>query len=394
MQKSKGGVVKPEWRPKVAEYIVKCSVAFYSENEAFLPNGLCSGCTRRLNSKGTKEERPDPLNTPNFEELIQEVKTDLHARPDAADSCSCQICQVARKKGYDKKVISKAGTKYKVDLKTRESSSAIPDEDPDQVQGDDIINDEFESSPPITEAESFKYPLCTTCLQELAPGKHKNCSLDTRRKMIDKMLNKNDKSYVSAAHIREEFAKAEENKESSIKIAAGKGPQLELPTPKAIESKLTLPVKFFTESERQLELSKRGLNKLKKVAKETTEGKLPLNLDQEIQKIHHSMDHLFEVVEMTFDCHLEDDEAEVSEDEDIAAPEGTQLRRKKDTKKKLYPTSRWVVKVKNIEELTKFLKEERQISNDVEIKIGMDGGQGKIYSILWTEKAKREKITT
>ena len=147
-----------------------------------------------------------------------------------------------------------------------------------------------------------------------------------------------------------------------------------------------------------MELSQRGLNKLKKLAKETTEGKLPVHLDEEIHKIHHSMDHLFEVVPMTFDCHLEDDEAEVSEDEDIAAPEGAQLRRenrnKKDCKKKLYPTSRWVVKVKDIEELTKFLKEERQISNDVEIKIGMDGGQGKIYSILWTEKAMREKITT
>ena len=393
MQKSKGGVIKPEWRPKVAEFILKCSVAHYKENDAFLPNGICSGCKRKLNSKGTQEARPDPLNAPNYEDLIQEVKTDLDTRPDASDSCPCQICQVARKKGYDKKEVSKPGpgTKYRIDLKIRESS--VPDENPNLGEGEDNVN-ELESSLHITEAESFNYPLCQTCLQELAPGKHKNCSKETRRKSIDKLLNKNDKSYVSAAHIREEFAKAEENKESSIKIAAGKGPQLELPTPKAIESKLTIPVKFFTEAERQLDLSKRGLLKLKKLAKETTEGKLPLKLDEEIHKIHHSMDHLFEVVEMTFDCHLEDDEAEVSEDEDVAAPEGTQLRRKKDSKKNLYPTSRWVVKVKDMEELTKFLKEERQISNDVEIKIGMDGGQGKIYSILWTEKAKREKITT
>ena len=114
---------------------------------------------------------------------------------------------------------------------------SVPDEDPDLGEGEDNVN-EFESSLHITEAELFNNPLCQTCLQELAPGKHKNCSKETRRKMIDKLLNKNDKAYVSAAHVREEFAKAEENKESSIKIASGKGHQLELPTPKAIESKL------------------------------------------------------------------------------------------------------------------------------------------------------------
>ena len=397
----------------------------YDKNEAFLPSGCCEGCRTRLNSQKTSKPRDlNVVKNIDYNGLVGNVQVALSTRSKSGQGCLCKICQTASLTGYNHKgpkrknepgprfvsndpisseSFSTSAEAFKVpgpppssshstttssinvepdsftslSLEASEVDSFDNDTSEDSSRGSSRLSKESSSTSKKSASTSMisSGDLCKICLGDITRGKHNNCgSQSQRQKNLENLLTEKECEQITAHTLKKKFASADPTKKS-IRLATKRGPSMEVTTPQAAKEKYEVPVEFFTTAMSKLGLSKNSTLTLGGIFKSKAKGTtVPDHLGSKLDAILSRMEDFFVVEKHYFNVNPKRDAAE----------------KKERKKKELVPEERWVVRVTDMTALLDYLVEQRCLSNDVTLKIGMDSGQGFLkVAIVLKEKNTR-----
>ena len=334
--------------------------SFLCEQEDVLPKGLCKSCETILKSLSSQK----PRNLPNvdYNGLVEDI---MKYADTEADQCNCEVCKSGQYKGS-----KKFESRYILSEKRKRGRSV--------TQADDNgVSTSRNKSPPSATA------LCAKCLGVYAKGNHENCGSDDKIDNMYDILTKEEIDDLACRVLRERYKVADAKNEKTIKLASKDGPPMEVPTPKAAASLSFLAATFFKKVKSKFVTSTNSLYELAKIYKEETGGSVVPYLKDNLTMENVILDDYFEVILMQFVCDSDEDDEKFDIIEtrgpngefEIAAPDNSESGKRA-------LRGRYIVKCKDVLALINYLKEERHISKDTVVKIGIDGGQGFLKVVL------------
>ena len=335
-------VLSPEIRRLV-------TVHFYPDFEAkesYLPSGICNTCYTKLLSQGRSYQRslPKPV---RYHDLAQSIRNmPITTRKSAGFDCTCEICRIG-------------SSKQKVITSPFAPSKAI--EKADVKKG----------RPSLDSKPEKDLPCCQKCLTTLGKGIDHICNKSIRHKnLLDRMSPRGLEQLATEAIKKK--AQSDPN-ENTLTLSSKNGKPIKV-TPGSQNEIKKLPNEVYMAIKTRLNLSERKICALPSIL-----GDFGFKSEPNLKKISKEKGEIlaeyFEIEKLTFTVN------------------DPNSKNEKGKKKALVPQEREVVLCKDVAQLVTFILNERdQNADDVDLKVGIDGGQSFFKVCLTMQKDEQEAI--
>ena len=343
----------------------KIAEKFYSdyyENQNLLPQKVCAGCNKKLRCLGTKDERKME-NPPNYPVLVASaISVPEKKRSEVGHVCGCYICDVT---AYNSICHGNVPMPNPI---PSSSTSAGPSRPPPPRPPPPARPPPPRPRPPTSPSQQVTVDLPPPSSPPASPPQVGiiGSSTPRRKTIFDGLTNSQTwdelmklppimREHVTTNLLDDYIKKAKASGEATFKLSRRNGPKFEYHIVEKFDGKFVIGVEVLNSLSTQLGLSGRQTIKAKNILQDYG-APVQTGVREDLYAFYQKAKNFFDARELIFECDPIDGR-ERGEDYE----EGNNMR--------------FAICCNDVPGYIKFMQEQRQLDDEITLRVGMDGGK-------------------
>ena len=330
----------------------------YYQNQNLLPQKVCQGCSTKLRLLGTKNARKmdEPPNYPTL--VASAISVPAERRSEIGYKCDCYICNVA---SYN--AICHGNAPMPNPIPSSSASAAGPSRPPPPRPPPPA-----RPPPPTSPSQQVTVDLPPPSSPPASPPQVGiiGSSMPRRKTIFDGLTNNQTwdelmklpplmKEHVTTNVLDEYIKKAKASGETTFKLSRRNGPKFEYHIVEKFDGKFVIGVEVLNSLSTQLGLSGRQTIKAKNILQDYG-APVQTGVREDLYAFYQKAKTFFDARELIFECDPIDGR-ERGEDYE----EGNNMR--------------FAICCNDVPGYIKFMQEQRQLDDEITLRVGMDGGK-------------------